>query len=68
MATTTPPTDLIGLREAAELLNLTVSAIRRAIAVRELRAYRVGPKLLKVSRADALAMIQPYEPPTGGAA
>ena len=56
--------ELIGLPEAADYCDVSYRTIRRWIADGRLNAYRVGPRLLKVSIADLDELRQPV----GGAA
>lgn len=61
--TTTLPTDLITIKQAARLVNNTHRAtIRRWILKGKLRAYTLGKRYL-VSTADVLGMIRPHVPP-----
>ena len=56
------PTDLISIKDAARLANNTHRAtIQRWIHSGKLPAWKLGKRLL-VSRADVLAMIQPFTP------
>jgi excisionase family DNA binding protein len=56
--------ELVGLSEAADYCDVSYRTIRRWIGAGRLNAYRVGPRLLKVSIADLDALRQPV----GGAA
>lgn len=49
----------ISIREAADLLGVSVDTIRRRIADGSLPAERVGPRLLRVDPADVKALAQP---------
>jgi excisionase family DNA binding protein len=51
--------DLIGLVEAADYCDVSHRSIRRWIKTGHLRAYRVGPRLLKVSITELEAMRRP---------
>nr|WP_082966254.1 helix-turn-helix domain-containing protein [Mycolicibacter sinensis] len=51
--------ELIGLTEAAERCGVHYRTIRRWIASGQLKAVRVGPRLLKVDAAQLDAMLQP---------
>ncbi|WP_028654858.1 helix-turn-helix domain-containing protein [Nocardioides sp. J54] len=54
----------ISLKEAAEILDVSVETVRRWIAAGDLPAERIGKRLLKVNRSDVEALAQPV--PTGG--
>lgn len=47
------------LPEVAELLGASTSSVRRLIARGELRAYRYGPRLIRIDPADLRAMRRP---------
>lgn len=51
--------ELIGLTEAANRCGVHYRTIRRWIAGGQLKAVRVGPRLLKVDAAQLDAMMQP---------
>lgn len=51
--------ELIGLTEAADRCGVHYRTIRRWIAAGQLRAVRVGPRLLKVDAAQLDAMMRP---------
>jgi excisionase family DNA binding protein len=53
------PTDLITLADAAALMGCVTLTVRRRISDGTLPGYRFGPRLLRVSRADVLALVQP---------
>ncbi|MBE7195957.1 MAG: helix-turn-helix domain-containing protein [Gordonia polyisoprenivorans] len=55
---------LESLPSAAEYAGVSVRTLRRYIADGRVRAYRVGPRLIKVDLADLDAMLRPI----GGAA
>lgn len=57
--------ELIGLPEAAERCGVHYRTIRRWIASGQLRAVRVGPRLLKIDAAQLDAIMFPVG---GGAA
>lgn len=61
-----PPTDLITPKEVAKLLNVSGGTVRRWIASSKLPAFRVGGRI-KVSKADALAMVSRVQPRAGPA-
>lgn len=50
---------LVGLTEAADRCGVHYRTIRRWIAAGQLKAVRVGPRLLKVDAAQLDAMMQP---------
>ena len=47
------------LQDAADLLGTSPSSVRRMIARGDLRAYRYGPRLIRIDPADLRAMRQP---------
>ena len=59
-----PRKRLTSLANAAEYADLSQRTIRRYVAAGRLRAYRVGPRLLKVDLDDLDALLTPV----GGAA
>jgi excisionase family DNA binding protein len=60
----TPQRELIGIPEAARLLNVDGHTIRRQIAKGRLPAYRVGTKLIRLRRKDVEALLRPVLPRT----
>jgi excisionase family DNA binding protein len=56
------PDDLIGPREAADLVGVSRETINRWIRTGELRAWKRGPSRYFVSKAEAKAKVAPYEP------
>jgi excisionase family DNA binding protein len=52
------------IQRAADFLGVTDRTIRRRIADGTLKAYRVGPRLIRVDRESLLALAKPM----GGAA
>lgn len=58
--------DWLSLTEAAEELGVTDRTLRRKIASGDLPAYRMGPRLVRVKRADLEALLTRI--PAGGAA
>lgn len=53
------PSNLLTIPEAAEWLNTSVPTTRRMIARGELKAYRYGPRLIRIDPADLRAMGRP---------
>lgn len=51
----------ITLDEAADVLSLDEKTIRRYIANGELAGYRIGPRALRVTLAEVLALVKPIE-------
>lgn len=47
------------ITDAAETLNTSPSTVRRLIARGDLRAYRYGPRLIRIDPADLRALRQP---------
>lgn len=60
--TVTRDKDFYTVAEAAELLSLSPSVIRSWIKSGKLRAVRVGPRNLRIRRADLEAMVTPVLP------
>lgn len=52
--TTTADPEYISIRQAAALCGVTDKTIRRYIAAGYLTAYRMGPALLRINRAELL--------------
>jgi excisionase family DNA binding protein len=50
----------IGIPEAAIYLDVAPKTIRKLIADKELQAYRIGKRVLKVRLADLDAVLKPY--------
>jgi excisionase family DNA binding protein len=48
-----------GLNEAAEIAGVHKRTMRRWIAEGRIRAYRIGPRLIKVDIDDLEALLQP---------
>jgi excisionase family DNA binding protein len=57
MSTTATPSRDPGIRDTATELGLSIDTVRRYIATGRLRAYRVGPRLLRVRREDIDALL-----------
>lgn len=54
----------ISIQDAADVLGVSTDTVRRRIADGSLAAYRVGPRLLRVDRAEVEALAKPV--PTVG--
>lgn len=55
--TTTPPApapELWTMRETADYLGVSTDSVRRWIAAGRLRAYRYGPRLVRIDAADVM--------------
>lgn len=48
--------------EAAEILAVSEATIWRWIVAKRLRAYRIGPRRIRIRRQDLAAVVQPVEP------
>lgn len=48
----TKPNPSLTIAEAAEHRGISVSTIRRMIARGELRAYRIGPRIIRIDPSD----------------
>lgn len=55
-------TNQLTLTDAADWLNVSLPTIRRMIARGDLRAYRYGPRLIRIDPADLRAMREPVTP------
>jgi excisionase family DNA binding protein len=64
-AVPSPPRKLIAVSAAAAYADCSTRTIRRWIADGRLRAYRTGPKLVKVDQADLDAQIRPIPAASG---
>ncbi len=53
------PLDLISLAQAEPLVGVSYWTLRRWIADGRLTGFRLGPRLLRVSRSDVLALARP---------
>jgi excisionase family DNA binding protein len=51
--------ELLSLADAARLLDCSPRTVRRRISEGTLRAYRVGPRLVKIDLADVEALLRP---------
>lgn len=49
----------ITIDDAAEILSLDEKTIRRYIASGDLAGYRIGPRALRVTLDDVLALVRP---------
>lgn len=47
------------IAETAERLNVSSNTVRRMIAAGDLKAYRYGPRLIRIDPADILAAREP---------
>jgi len=54
-----PPKKYESLAQAAERTSLSSKTLRRRIAAGKLRAYRDGPKILRVDPADVDKLLRP---------
>ena len=54
-----PQKRLVSLAIAADYANVSQRTIRRYVASGLLRAYRVGPRLLKIDLDDLAALLTP---------
>lgn len=59
--------EILTLPQVAELLQVEITTVRRMISRGELKAYRYGPKLIRVDRRDIDKMRRPVTT-VGGAA
>jgi excisionase family DNA binding protein len=59
--------NLVAVEAAAEYLGVAPLTVRRRIASGQLRAYRLGPRIIRVDLADVDAMLEPIPTVGGGA-
>jgi excisionase family DNA binding protein len=60
--------DYLTVREAARLLRVSSSTIWRWIEARRLPAYRVGPRAIRIKKADLESVLTPVHPESRGRA
>ncbi|WP_336637464.1 excisionase family DNA-binding protein [Micrococcus luteus] len=58
------PTPHVSIQEFAELHSVSVSTVRRMIARGELRAYRIGKRLIRLDPADFGQAMREVNPAT----
>jgi len=59
-------TRLISLQTAADQLEIDVSTLRRWVSKGLIKAYRVGPRSLRVSPTDVASLAEPLETALAG--
>lgn len=59
-----PKNATLSIPNAAERHNVSVSVIRRLIAKGELRAYRLGSRIIRIDPADLDKAFRPVNPVT----
>lgn len=57
--------DLITVAEAADLLRVSTVTIKRWLKQGRLPAYHVGPRAIRLRRADLAAVVRPVREPVG---
>lgn len=62
----TPRKQLVTLEAAAEYLGVHPLTVRRRIAAGALKAYRLGPRTIRVDLADVDALLRPIPATVGG--
>ncbi|WP_328712260.1 helix-turn-helix domain-containing protein [Nocardia salmonicida] len=60
--------NLISLKTAAALIDVDSKTIRNWIAAGDIAGYRINGRLLRVERAELLALVRPAELAAGGVA
>jgi excisionase family DNA binding protein len=60
-----PTTQLVSIRSAAETFGVSEKTIRRRIAEGQLKAYRLGPRAIRVDLSDLGDLLRPI--PTASA-
>lgn len=65
-STTNPTRRWLSQAEAADYLGITDRTLRRMIAAGKLRAYRLGPRLLRIDLDDLDALLRPIPTAGGG--
>jgi len=56
------PTKYATVKEAAEMLGVNSATVRRWIDAELIKAYRLGPRMLRVKRSDLDALLSPIDP------
>jgi excisionase family DNA binding protein len=56
------PNPTLSIAQAADLAGVSKTTIRRRIESGELKAYRFGPRLLKIDTADIETLFSPANP------
>lgn len=59
-------TDLLTTAEAAKLLRVSVVTLHRWLKQGRLRAYRLGPRAVRIRRSDLDELLLPLSPRAGG--
>lgn len=57
--------DLLTIAEAADLLRVSTVTIKRWLKQGRLPAYHVGPRAIRLRRADLAAVMRPLHEPSG---
>jgi len=52
---------LLKIKESAELLDVHPNTIRNLMASGELKAVRVGPRIVRINKQDVLNLLTPYK-------
>ena len=52
-------TDLLTMQQAAEMLGCTPKTLRALVSRGTIRAYRLGPRQIRLKREDVLSALQP---------
>jgi excisionase family DNA binding protein len=53
--------DLITVNQGAELLGVHPNTIRNLMAKGELKAERIGLRIIRLKRSDVMALLTPYK-------
>jgi excisionase family DNA binding protein len=61
MATKHSMPEVYTIQQSAELAGVTTQTIRRRISDRTLKAYRVGPRAIRVDAQSLLEMLRPMD-------
>lgn len=58
------PEPSLSIPDAAEKIGASVSTVRRLISRGELRAYRIGARLIRIDPADLASVVSEVNPAT----
>lgn len=68
MATNARRRELVAIPDAAAYFGVTPLTIRNWVAAGTLKAYRIGPRVIRIDLAEADSLLQPIPTARNGAA